>query len=548
MKNLLVLLSLLCFFNANSVAQPKSTSSKKRSISSSIKDSITTTEKKNNTTKSILNNYYDENGYLLFDKEYPKLLGYNPNQPILENEEKELSFILTNIHLIGEYHPGKWRDYQIFNFSIQHGKITSVTCGDKKYINVKDSLFFHKIKVNQKRLTHFYIPVFYKSKNEDNDASFYKSITLKGFEVIGIDMKMDRFYDSIRLKNEINRNFKSEKYQALTTKDLNLINRLNRTYNTNINPNLCIIEHNDYIIDTTKIERQIKYGCYGSNEDRYRFKIIYNYSNKNELHIKNGKYFEDNDIVFYNDSSFLTISKKTDYFRRNLSYSPIIIRLNNSFIFNKQDTIVGSYLIQNPLFKDSLIYIHSEFHRYENPFQLIKIESYKKVKTFRFGFFKRSYLLELKIKGSFPKMVDSSIYLYVSKKGEKSIVKNKILDVFQVMSKSDSLKINYYEIRYNHKINYFCDSVNVRLSTIGIQYNTLIPDKYNHSKFKDNTTSKTNLIGRKIVGYIYYRPLNFYYKSINYLKYQCRVGFNAKKNDPTGKYKDPIIYYLEKRL
>ena len=145
-------------------------------------------------------------------------------------------------------------------------------------------------------------------------------------------------------------------------------------------------------------------------------------------------------------------------------------------------------------------------------------------------------------------MVDSTIYLYVSKKGEKSIVKNKIIDVFQVMSKSDSLKVNYFVIRYNHKINYFCDSVNVRLSTIGIQYNTLIPDIYNHSKFKDNTTSKANLIGRKIVGYIYYRPLNFYYKSINFLKYQCRVGFNAKKNDPTCKYKDPIIYYLEKRL
>ena len=547
MKNLLVLLSLLCFFNANSVAQPKSTSSKKRSISSSIKDSITTTEKKNNTKKSILNNYYDENGYLLFDKEYPKLLGYNPNQPILENEEKELSFILTNIHLIGEYHPGKWRDYQIFNFSIQYGKITSVTCGGKKYINVKDSLFFHKIKVNQKNLTHFYIPVFYKSKNKDSDTSA-KFITLKGIEVIGMDREMERLYDSIRLKKEIKRNFISERYKALSSKELNLINRLNRTYKTNINPIHCIIEHNDYLIDTTKIDRQIKYGCYSSDEDGYRFKIIYNYQNNNKLHLNNGKHFEYNDIVFYNDSTFLTISKRTDFFRQNLSYSPIIIRSNNSIIFDKQDTIPGSYLIQNPLFKDSLIFIHSEFQRYENPFQLIKIESYKKVKTFRFGFFKRSYLLELKIKGSFPKMVDSSIYLFVSKKGKKSIVKNKILDVFQVMSKSDSLKVNYFVVRYNHKINYLCDSVNVRLSAIGIQYNTLIPDKYNQSKFKENTPGKSNLISREIVGYIYYRPVNLYYKSINYLKYQCRVGFNAKQNDPTGKYKDPIIYYLEKRL
>jgi len=547
MKKILVLISFLCLICLTCGAQSKSSASNKRSNSSIIKDSIESTEKKNNSTKSILNSFYDEEGVLLANKDLPNLKGYNPNKPILENEEEALNYILSNIHLVGKYHPGKWRDYQIFIFNIQHGKITSVTCGDKKYINLADSLFFNKIKVNQKSLTHFYIPVFYKSKNEYNDTSA-KFITLKGIEVIGMDRKMERFYDSIRLKNEIKKNIKSEKYQALTSKDLNLITRLNLTYNTNINPNHCILEHNDYIIDTTKIERQLKYGCYSSDEDEYRFKIIYNYINNIELHLNNGKHFEDNDIIFYNDSSFLTISKTTDFFRQNLSYSPIVIRLNNSFIFNKQDTIPGSYLIQNPLFKDSLIYIHSDFERYKNPFQLIEIESYKKVKTFRLGFIKRSYVLELKIKGSFPKMVDSSIYIYVSKKGEKNIKKNKILDVFQVISKSDSLKINYYVIRYNHIINYLCDSVNVHLSAIGIQYNTKIPDKYNQSKNKENTPSKVNLIGRKIVGYIYYRPINLYYKYINYLKYQIRVSFNPDKNDPTGKYKDRIIYYLEKGL
>ena len=554
MKKILVLISFLCLICVTCGAQSKSSASKKRSISSSIKDSITTTEKKNNTTKSILNNYYDENGYLLIYRSLPRLKGYNPNKPILVDEEQTLNYILSNIHLVKMYEfiPMNFDtirpdNFKFFNFIVKNGKVVDVQCEGQKYINKLDTFFYNKIRINQKGLTNFYLPIYFLTWNNKDRDSCSKLISLKNLQIIGIDRQIERKYDSIRIKNEIKYNFKIGKYKALRNKDLSIINRINLTYNTTINPYHCILTHNDHIIDTTKIEREINYGCERSIEEQYRFKSIFNYSKKNKIHLKNGIVDEENVVVFYDDSSFLTFSIQTNPYR-NLSYSPIIIRLNNSFIFNKQDTIPGSYLIQNPLFKDSLIFIHSAFQRDENPFQLIKIESYKKVKTFRFGFFKRSYLLELKINGSFPKMVDSSIYLYVSKKGKKSIVKNKILDVFQVMSKSDSLKTNYYEIRYNFKINYLCDSVNVRLSAIGIQNNILIPEKYNHSKNLEVTPRKANLITRKIVGYIYYSPLNFYYKSINYLKYQCRVGFNAKKNDPTGKYKNPIIYYLEKGL
>ena len=377
MKNLFVLLSLLCFFNANSVAQSKSTGSKKRSISSSIKDSITT-EKKNNTSKSILNSFYDDEGYLLAYEDLPNLKGYNPNKPILENEEEALNYILSNIDFVCNYNPGFYKS-DILNFKIKNGKITNVDY-DKVTI-FKDSLFYKKIKLNQKSLPNFYIPIAYLY----SEKLTTKRISTYQLEILHTNNK--RYYDSITLKKEIKKNFTSGRYKALTSKELNLINRLNRTCKTDINPIHCIIEHNDYLIDTTKIDRQIKYGCYSFNEDEYRFKIIFNYVNNNKLHLNNEKHFEYNDIVFYNDSTLLTISKRTDFFRQNLSYSPIIIRSNNSIVFDKQDTIPGNYLIQNPLLKDSLIYIHSEFHRYENPFQLIKIESYKKVKTFRFGFF-----------------------------------------------------------------------------------------------------------------------------------------------------------------
>ena len=454
MKNLLVLLSLLCFFNANSVAQSKSTGSKKRSISSSIKDSITT-EKKNNTTKSILNNYYDENGYLLFDKDYPKLSAYNPNQPILENEVEALNYILSNIDFVCNYNPGFYKS-DILNFKIKNGKITNVDY-DKVTI-FKDSLFYKKIKLNQKSLSNFYIPIahLYSKKLSTKRISTYQ------LEILHTNNK--RYYDSITLKKEIKKNFRTGRYQTLTSKELNLIIRLNLNYNYKIKPENCILERGDLVIDTTQLEIEPRYGCLISEESEVnRFKRVFRIKGQNLVQVKKDDYsYKNIDIIYFNDSSLLRITN--NYNNRFKIYA------DSSLIFNMQDTIPGNYFVRNPLVKDKLIFIYSEIGEHLGcSKQLIEVDSYEKMKNFRFGLYKK-YIL-FKIKGSSSVKKDSIIYLLVSKKEKKKISKNKIIYVSKGCNNTENKSVNYFHLIYDQKIDYInCDSENVHLVNNEILY------------------------------------------------------------------------------
>ncbi len=537
MKKILVLISILCLICVTCGAQIKTSGSKKRSISSSIKDSITTTEKKNNTTKSILNSFYDDEGYLLAYEDLPNLKGYNPNKPILENEEEALNYILSNIDFVCNYNPGFYKS-DILYFKIKNGKITNVD-HDKATI-FKDSLFYKKIKLNQKSLPNFYIPIAYLYSKKLST----KRISTYQLEILHTNNK--RYYDSITLKKEIKKNLKTGKYQTLTSKELNLIIRLNLNYNYKIKPENCILERGDLVIDTTQLEIDPRYGCLISEESEYRFKRMFRIKDQNLVQVKKDDYsYKNIDIIYFNDSSLLRITN--NYNNRFKIY------YDSSLIFNMQDTITGNYFIRNPLVKDKLIFIHSEIGEQSGySKQLIEVDSYEKMKKFRFGLYKK-YIL-YKIKGSSSVKKDSIIYLLVNKKEKKKISKNKIIYVSKGCNNTENKSVNYFHLIYDQKFDYInCDSENVHLVNNEILcFLSTNPYKSDYSSSEsienEQKSTKANIYRVKIVRYLYYSPTNFLINSVKNFKYQCRVGFNAKKNDPTGKYKDPIIYYLEKGL